>query len=157
MDLEKIRELLDELAAFMKENNLAELDLNVNGAEVKLRKVGSQVQQQVIAHTTSLAPTAPQPPLPGAPPPDELELEPGTVALTSPMVGTFYRAPKADSDAFAEVGDDVHEDQVLCIIEAMKVMNEIKAEHRGRVARILVENGEPVEYGQQLMLIAVGE
>ena len=83
--------------------------------------------------------------------------EPGTEAVTSPMVGTFYRAPKPDADHFVELDDEVEEDSVLCIIEAMKVMNEIKAEHKGQVVKILVENGEPVEYGQPLFLIAVND
>jgi len=73
------------------------------------------------------------------------------------MVGTFYRAPQPDTDPFVEVDDPVEEDSVLCIIEAMKVMNEIKAEHKGRITDILVENGEPVEYGQPLFLIEPDE
>jgi acetyl-CoA carboxylase biotin carboxyl carrier protein len=69
------------------------------------------------------------------------------------MVGTFYRSAKPDAEAFVEAGDEVAEDTVLCIIEAMKVMNEIKAEMKGRVERILAENGEAVEFGQPLFLI----
>jgi acetyl-CoA carboxylase biotin carboxyl carrier protein len=69
------------------------------------------------------------------------------------MVGTFYRAPSPDSDPFAEVGTRVSEDSVVCIIEAMKVMNEIRAELRGEVVEVLVENGDPVEFGQPLFLV----
>ena len=69
------------------------------------------------------------------------------------MVGTFYRAPAPDAPPFVEVGDEVKEDDVVCIIEAMKIMNEIKAEVRGRIKKILVENGEAVEYGQPLFLV----
>jgi len=76
-----------------------------------------------------------------------------TVEIASPMVGTFYRAPTPDADPFVNVGDRVAPDQVVCIIEAMKVMNEIKAEAEGEVVRVLVENGESVEYGQPLMVI----
>jgi oxaloacetate decarboxylase alpha subunit len=75
------------------------------------------------------------------------------VAITSPMVGTFYRAPAPDADPYAEVGDLVEVGQTVCIIEAMKLMNEIESEHRGRVVKILVENAQPVEFGQKLFLI----
>jgi len=74
-------------------------------------------------------------------------------AITSPMVGTFYRAPAPDADPFAEVGDLVEVGQTVCIIEAMKLMNEIESDHKGRVVQILVENAQPVEFGQKLYLI----
>ena len=74
-------------------------------------------------------------------------------AITSPMVGTFYRAPAPDADPFVEAGDVVEPGQTVCIIEAMKLMNEIETEVKGRVARILVENGQPVEFGQTLFLL----
>ncbi|MEA3493175.1 MAG: acetyl-CoA carboxylase biotin carboxyl carrier protein [Candidatus Margulisiibacteriota bacterium] len=79
--------------------------------------------------------------------------EDGTVAITSPMVGTFYRSPSPESPSFVNNGDDVDAGTVICIIEAMKLFNEIEAEVRGKVVKILVENGQPVEYGQKLMLI----
>ncbi|OGF22826.1 MAG: acetyl-CoA carboxylase, biotin carboxyl carrier protein, partial [Candidatus Eisenbacteria bacterium RBG_19FT_COMBO_70_11] len=75
------------------------------------------------------------------------------VAITSPMVGTFYRAPAPDADPYVEVGDMVEVGQTVCIVEAMKLMNEIESETRGRVARILVENQQPVEFGQKLFLV----
>jgi oxaloacetate decarboxylase alpha subunit len=75
------------------------------------------------------------------------------VAITSPMVGTFYRAPAPDADPYVESGDLVEVGQTVCIIEAMKLMNEIESEHRGRVVKILVENAQPVEFGQKLFLI----
>ena len=78
---------------------------------------------------------------------------PGTVEFTSPMVGTFYRASSPDSAPFAEVGSKVTSESVLCIVEAMKVMNEIKAETTGTVLEILAQNGEPVEFGQPLFVI----
>ncbi|MEM7264308.1 MAG: acetyl-CoA carboxylase biotin carboxyl carrier protein, partial [Planctomycetota bacterium] len=74
-------------------------------------------------------------------------------AVTSPMVGTFYRSPNPDADAFVDIGDRVEEGQVICIIEAMKVMNEVKAEVSGTLEAILVENGESVEFGQPLFRI----
>jgi acetyl-CoA carboxylase biotin carboxyl carrier protein len=78
------------------------------------------------------------------------------VAIESPMVGTFYRSPSPDSEPFSEVGTRVDEESVVCIIEAMKVMNEIKAELRGEIVELLVENGDPVEYGQPLFLVKKG-
>jgi acetyl-CoA carboxylase biotin carboxyl carrier protein len=75
------------------------------------------------------------------------------VAVTSPMVGTFYRAPAPDADPYVEVGDRVEVGQTVCIIEAMKLMNEIEAEKSGRVVQVLVENAQPVEFGQKLFLI----
>ncbi len=77
----------------------------------------------------------------------------GLIPLEAPMVGTFYRAPAPDADPFVREGDVVEEGQVLCIVEAMKLMNEIEAKVGGRVAKILVDNGQPVEYGQPLFLI----
>lgn len=81
---------------------------------------------------------------------------PGTVQITSPMVGTFYRSPSPDADAFVDVGSRIDDESVVCIVEAMKVMNEIKAEVSGEIVEILVENGEPVEFGQPLLLVKKG-
>ena len=79
--------------------------------------------------------------------------EDGLVAITSPMVGTFYRAPSPEAPAFVETGHEVEPGKVVCIVEAMKLFNEIEAEVRGKVVKVLVENGQPVEYGQKLFLI----
>jgi acetyl-CoA carboxylase biotin carboxyl carrier protein len=158
MDVEKIRALLDELASFMKTHDLAELELDVDGAEVKLRKAGKAASTAPVNASPPVVPTAnalPPASVGGPATPAELEQAPGTVTVTSPMVGTFYRSSEPDADHFCEVDDEVTEDSVVCIIEAMKVMNEIKAEHAGRVTQILVENGEPVEYGQPLFVLAV--
>ena len=161
MEIEEIRRLLDELASFMKQNDLSELDIDVKGAQVKLKKAGSRVQQQVVTHTAAPSMTMTPSAAPAATPaPGDAahaaatEDVAGTTTVTSPMVGTFYRSSKPESDHFVEIGDDVEEDTLVCIIEAMKVMNEIKADHKGRIVKILLENGEPVEYGQPLFLIA---
>lgn len=77
----------------------------------------------------------------------------GLVAITSPMVGTFYRSPSPEAPSFIEVGDEVEPGKVVCIVEAMKLFNEIESEVRGKVVKILAENGKPVEYGQKLFLI----
>ena len=161
MEIEEIRRLLDELASFMKQNDLSELQIDVKGAEVKLKKAGSQVQQQVVTHTAAPSMTMAPAVAPAATPAHgaaahapATENLAGTATVTSPMVGTFYRSSKPEGDHMAEVGDDVEEDTVVCIIEAMKVMNEIKADHKGRIVKILLENGEPVEFGQPLFLVA---
>ena len=82
--------------------------------------------------------------------------EEGLVAITSPMVGTFYRSPSPDSPAFVNEGDNVSTGKVVCIIEAMKLFNEIESEVSGKIVKILVENGKPVEFGQKLMLVKKG-
>jgi acetyl-CoA carboxylase biotin carboxyl carrier protein len=109
------------------------------------------VQAQVPARGVSQEPE-PAPPAPLAEPPKE---KPGTV-VTSPFVGTFYRTPAPDQPPFVEVGATVRKGQVLCIIEAMKLMNEIESEVAGAVAEILVQNGQPVEFGQPLFRIEPG-
>ena len=151
-DIERILELV-------KQHELAEFELERDGLKLRIRKTGP-----------SAPPPAPQAPLPTvtshpAPPPTPV-LPPASLAETveeespvelvvvkSPIVGTFYRCPEPGAAAFVEVGERVKKDQVLCIIEAMKLMNEIESKTAGRVARILVENSQPVEYGQPLFLI----
>lgn len=117
-------------------------------------------QAGVVAPPTTAAPAAPgadptlaASPAPATPVKRADEDDPNLKKVTSPMVGTFYRAPAPDAKPYIETGMRVEEDTVLCIVEAMKLMNEIKAEMRGVVRRILVENGRPVEYGQPLFLI----
>ena len=91
-----------------------------------------------------------------APPPEideNIEEKEGLVSISAPIVGTFYRAPAPDAEPYVKVGDHIEEDTVVCIIEAMKLFNEIKAEIRGTIKQILVENGQPVEYGQTLFLV----
>jgi acetyl-CoA carboxylase biotin carboxyl carrier protein len=83
----------------------------------------------------------------------EVKEEEGLLAITSPMVGTFYRSPSPDSPSFVEVGDQISPGKVVCIIEAMKLFNEIESEISGKIIKILAENGKPVEYGQKLMLV----
>jgi acetyl-CoA carboxylase biotin carboxyl carrier protein len=110
--------------------------------EVKREKGGHIVVSQPAAHQPAAAPSKPKD-----------EEEEGITAITAPMVGTFYRSPSPDSAPYVEVGDKVEPGKTVCIIEAMKLFNEIESEIRGEVAKILVENGQPVEYGQKLFLI----
>ncbi|MBI1798066.1 MAG: acetyl-CoA carboxylase biotin carboxyl carrier protein, partial [Candidatus Eisenbacteria bacterium] len=101
----------------------------------------------------SASPAAPVDAEASAPAPDRAPGPENHVAITSPMVGTFYRAPAPDADPYIEIGDMVEVGQTVCIVEAMKLMNEIESEARGRLVRILVENAQPVEFGQRLFLV----
>jgi acetyl-CoA carboxylase biotin carboxyl carrier protein len=145
---------LRELIALMRDNALVELELENKDLRVRLRRDSAPGES---AHATLPAPApAPEPVAAHAP------AHPGTQATTaasqdqdlhiipSPIVGTFYRSPSPSADPFVKIGTSVEPDTVVCIIEAMKLMNEIQAETTGEVAKIYVENGQPVEYGQPL-------
>jgi len=155
MDIEKIRQLIEELTALMDAKKLVELEIEDEGLKVALRRAGRTGESQAVV----LAPHAAAPgagPAPAQEPAGDHEGAEDVHIVRSLMVGTFYRAPAPDADAFVEVGDEVTPDTVVCIIEAMKVMNEVKAEVEGTVQAIRAENGEAVEYGQPLFAIARG-
>ena len=146
-------EELRELISLLRDNGLAELELENEGFRVRLRR------ESGLAEATPV--TAPAPaPAPAAAPSGPTH--PGTQATTaasqdqdlhiipSPIIGTFYRSPSPNAEPFVKIGSNVEYDSVVCIIEAMKLMNEIKAEATGEVVKIYVENGQPVEYGQPL-------
>ena len=152
MDLRKLKKLID----LVQESGIAELEITEGEEKVKIVK-GGAVSMSGAASAMSPAPSpatgpaaaapAPSPAVPEAPAGHE-----GHV-LKAPMVGTFYRSPSPDAKAFVEVGQTVKEGQTICIIEAMKLMNEIEADASGVVKAVLVENGQPVEYGQPLFVI----
>jgi acetyl-CoA carboxylase biotin carboxyl carrier protein len=145
IDLSTVR----ELARIATEMNLSEVEADPSGRIRLRRRVGRRALD-------GRSGTAPRPPISLAPPqPVEGAPEPGTF-ITSPFVGTFYRAASPEASAFVEVGDTVRKGQVVCIVEAMKLMNEIEAEADGKVAEILARNGEHVEYGQSLIRLAKG-
>jgi len=145
IDLSTVR----ELARIATEMNLSEVEADPSGRIRVRRRVGRRLLD-------GRSSAAPRPPISLAPPPPvEGAPEPGTF-ITSPFVGTFYRAPSPEAPAFVEVGDTVRKGQVVCIVEAMKLMNEIEAEADGKVAEILARNGEHVEYGQSLIRLAKG-
>jgi len=150
MNLKEIKEMIN----LMNENNLMELEIEREGMRIKLKRSSIEISDQrgpVVEYKIEPVPTA-QPTTSTK----ELAAEkvPGkTVEIKSPMVGTFYRAPSPEAAAFVEVGQEIEVGQVICIIEAMKLMNEIKSEAKGSIAEILVENAEPVEFGQPLFLI----
>lgn len=134
---------LKELITLLKDTDIAELQIEKDGMKIKIRRHAIisplEVQQKHIKPIEVTKET-------------EEEVQ-RLVTVTSPIVGTFYRSPSPDAPPFVDVGTKVKKGQVLCIIEAMKLMNEIESDVEGVVVRILVENGQPVEYGEPLFLI----
>ncbi len=156
MDLDEIKKILD----LMRENDLTEFELEQEGVKVRLRKdAGPQWNSHAPAPPASgyAPPQAPAaPPSVGEPGPGPLTVASEDVDLAiikSPIVGTFYRSPDPEAKPYAEVGQMVKTGQVLCIIEAMKLMNEINAECDGEVVKVYVENGRAVHYGERLFAI----
>jgi len=159
MDLRKLKTLIDLVSA----SNISELE--ITEAEGKVRIVKSDAASAAHAAPAAVVPVvtaAALAPMPApaaaaaapAPAASAAEQEPpGGHTVTSPMVGTFYRAPSPDAKPFVEIGSQVQQGQTLCIIEAMKILNEIESDKTGTVNRILIENGHPVEYGQPLFVI----
>ena len=157
---------LKKVIDMMKKAELTELDLEQEGLTIRLRRGSEPV---VMAAPTPAAPVAPAAPLapaaPAAPAPApaaapapasapaaEAGAEEG-VTITAPMVGTFYQSPSPDAEAFVKVGSKVEAGQTVCIVEAMKLMNEIKSEVSGTITKVLIDNAQPVEYGQPLYVV----
>jgi acetyl-CoA carboxylase biotin carboxyl carrier protein len=149
MDLRKLKKLID----LVQESGIAELEITEGEEKVRIVKGGA-------VSLSGAAPAA----APAAPPPAAAAAAPAAPAsgpeagqdghvVKAPMVGTFYRSPSPDAKPFVEVGHTIKEGQTICIIEAMKLMNEIEADASGVVKAILVENGQPVEYGQPLFIL----
>jgi acetyl-CoA carboxylase biotin carboxyl carrier protein len=138
------------LIRLVQRTGIGELELSSNGRTLRISAVAghsASVAVTAAAPPAGSAPTAPAAPAVAAPATDH------HVAITSPMVGTFYRAPAPDADPYIEVGDMIDVGQTVCIVEAMKLMNEIESEVRGKVVKILVENAQSVEFGQRLFLV----
>jgi acetyl-CoA carboxylase biotin carboxyl carrier protein len=154
MDLRKLKTLID----LVSESNVSELEITEADGKVRIVKAGAQpvvyAQPMPAPAAATVAAPAAAAPAPGAaaPAPAEAPAETGHV-VKSPMVGTFYRASSPGAKSFAEVGDVVKAGQPVCIIEAMKIMNEIESDVDGTITKILVENGQPVEYGQPLFIV----
>ena len=161
MDLKDIKGIVD----LMKKNAVSEFEMEEGDFKIKLKRdsgkplasaAGLPVAQIEAIAPAALTPVeqvqapvaAPRAPLPATP-----QSAPEGTEIKSPMIGTFYRKPSPDADTYVEVGAVVEPDTVVCIVEAMKVMNEIKAEVKGTIAEALVEDGKPVEYGQALFRI----
>lgn len=147
MDLRKLKKLID----LVQESGIAELEITEGEEKVRITRTTAAPVATVAPLQAATAPvSAPSATAPAA------EAEPAVPEghiLKSPMVGTFYRAPSPGAKAFVEVGDSVNEGDTLCIIEAMKLLNEIEADKAGAIKAILVENGQPVEYGEPLFVI----
>lgn len=158
MEFDKIRGLIEQLTSLMEAKKLDELEIEVDDLKVAIRRSsrGGEPPAIVVApHAAAGAPAAaPAPPGSEAGPQHAVSVE-GQYVVHSPMVGTLYRSESPDADSYVEVGDEVGPDTVLCIIEAMKVMNELKAEVEGTIVSIEIENGEAVEFGQPLFIIAL--
>jgi len=144
---------LRRLIRLVQRTGIGELELNSGGRSVRISATPADGGGWGVAAPPAPLETKAAVLAPAAPVAPAAETSPQRKAVTSPMVGTFYRAPAPDADPFVEVGDVVEVGQTVCIIEAMKLMNEIEAEAKGRVAQILVENAQPVEFGQKLFLI----
>jgi acetyl-CoA carboxylase biotin carboxyl carrier protein len=154
MDLRKLKTLIDLVA----ESGVSELEVTEGEDKVRIVKnpapVAAPAQQVYAPAPVAAAPTAPVAAAsPAAPAPEAAPTAPAGHAVKSPMVGTFYRSPTPGADAFVKIGDTVKEGQTLCIIEAMKLLNEIESDKSGVVKEILCENGQGVEFGQALFII----
>jgi acetyl-CoA carboxylase biotin carboxyl carrier protein len=153
MDLRKLKTLID----LVENSGIAELEIQEGEERVRITRALSPKQQAAMLQATTAAPMAPPlvaPPAGATPAPAELPpAEPEGHLVKSPMVGTFYRSASPGGKAFVEVGDTVQAGDTLCIIEAMKLMNEIESDQSGVVKEILVENGQPVEFGQPMVVI----
>ncbi len=137
-----------EIVELAAQHNLAELEVESGGT--RIRVVREHAPAVALARRTEPIPAQH---LPGRPTTEEAAAASNLITIEAPMVGTFYRASAPDASPFVNEGDVIKEGQVLCIIEAMKLMNEIEARVAGRLAKVLVENGQPVEYGQPLFLV----
>jgi len=165
MDLEQLKQLLD----LVREHELAEFEIEHEGLRVKIRKDANGASLVAVPASpsvpTAVAPAAGAPPaaagstaasatpLAPADAPADADVEIELAVVKSPIVGTFYRSPEPGADSFVEIGTTVKKGQVLCIIEAMKLMNEIDSEYDGEVVNIYVENGQPVQYAERLFAI----
>lgn len=146
MNLKEIKEMI----SLMNENGLVELEIEKDNMRVRLKKVGSSTEVTsgpVVVERERAA-------LPAKESAETVEkMSVKTVEIKAPMVGTFYRAPSPEATPYVEAGQVIEPGQVICIIEAMKLMNEIKSEIKGKILEILVDNAEPVEFGQPMLLI----
>ena len=146
MEIKEIKRIVE----LMKSNDLTEFSMKDDDVELALKR-GSSEPQIIYAAPAPVA--AALAGVPAAAPSVVVDEDDGLIEIPSPIVGTFYRKPAPDADNFSEVGTEVNPDTVVCIIEAMKVMNEIKADVKGVIKKILVDDTSPVQYGQPLFLV----
>jgi acetyl-CoA carboxylase biotin carboxyl carrier protein len=148
MELEDLKELIN----FLKNTDITEVSIETKGTKVRLRRehLVKKVGPRPVPAAPQVEPREEHPHVPAHADEDETHR---LITITAPLVGTFYRSPSPEAASFVEVGDRVKKGQVICIIEAMKLMNEIESEADGIVSRVLVENTQPVEYGEPLFLL----
>jgi acetyl-CoA carboxylase biotin carboxyl carrier protein len=149
MDLRKLKKLID----LVQESGIGELEITEGEERVRISRAGANAPVMMAAPAPVTMVAAPGGPASGLAAVPEAPPAPSGHTLKSPMVGTFYRSPSPGAPSFVEVGQVVTKGQTLCIIEAMKLLNEIESDAAGTVKAILVENGQPVEYGQPLFVI----
>ncbi|HXC61148.1 MAG TPA: acetyl-CoA carboxylase biotin carboxyl carrier protein [Nitrospiria bacterium] len=150
MNIKELKELID----LLKDTEVTELEIEKAGVKVRIKK-GRTVLSGVADHVdgSAVASVEKKTAMPETPEVGEKPVDSGIITVTSPIVGTFYRSSSPDALSYVEIGDVVKKGQVLCIIEAMKLMNEIESEVDGKVVEILLENAQPVEYGEPLFRI----
>lgn len=149
MDLKEIKELI----SLLESSKLSELEIEEEGRRIRLTR-----QTETVMATVPMAPAMAPAAVPATPaateaPREKTLADEGLITVDSPMVGTFYSSPSPGEPTFVEPGDTVTVDQTICIVEAMKIMNEVAAKVAGKIERVLVENGEPIEFGQPLFAI----
>ena len=152
MELKDIKAIID----LMKKNSITEFELEEKDSKLRLKRGVTGMASAQADEAPLLAVPAPMPVVPIAAPVPVAALpaaNTGEVDIKSPMIGTFYRSPSPEAASYVDVGAEVHPDTVVCIIEAMKVMNEIKSEVKGVITQVLVENGKPIEFGQPLFKV----
>jgi acetyl-CoA carboxylase biotin carboxyl carrier protein len=149
MNLKELKELIE----LIQQSEIAELELEKSGVRVRIKKERSSFPRPPVPEKIPATPSAPEEmPQPQASP-APAAVPAGWLTLTAPVVGTFYRSPAPDADPYVEAGSVVKKGQIICVIEAMKLMNEIESEWDGKIVEILVENAQPVEYGEPLFHI----
>ena len=152
MDLKDIKAVID----LMKKNSVSEFETEREGFKIRLKRSGGAAYEEGSPVTYLPQPMGLPAPSAGAPVSASTPAASSGVEIKSPMIGTFYRSPSPESASYVDVGAEVGPDTVVCIIEAMKVMNEIKAEVKGIITEVSAENGKPVEFGQALFKVKVG-
>jgi len=146
MNIKRIQEIIE----LMNSNDLTEVDIEEEGTKIRIVKKGhGAIEQQALQAPIVQAAPQSQQVAAEKPAPETKKL----LEVKSPMVGTFYRTASPEADPYVKIGDIIHKGDVLCIVEAMKLMNEVKSEQEGKLVNILVENAEPVEFGQTMFLI----
>ncbi len=148
MDIKQIKRVID----LMKANDLCEFEMEEEGFRIAIKRRNGNEPQVVLSPAPAPQAIAAAPVAPAAPAPEKAD-DKKYIEIKSPIVGTFYRAPSPDAEPYVAVGSEVGLETVVCIVEAMKVMNEIKAEVKGVVRKILVDNATPIQFGQVLFLV----